>query len=180
MNPAYSIIARKYAMAFMQTVGGSFGEQDLRKTIAIKKFLRKNRSILFFLNMPLFDKKLIDATLDTLLHGLSTRKMLERLMVIIIKQRRAAMLPDVLHHIADLYSIKSGTMHFTIKSSHELSQESLQAAGQFLEEKTGDRIMYDHHVDQNLIAGIRMMSSNLLWEYSVQQQVKRLMRTVTD
>lgn len=179
MNPEYAHLARKYAQAFIDVAGNQFGIDDFKNSISLKKFLRKNRTILFFLNLSL-GAQIRDQAIDHLFKEFSSKELFKKLILLLIRQRRVLLLPDILHHIEDLYQEKSNSMAFTITSSDELPVSDQKTIVSFLEKKTKKNILFEHTVDKDLIAGIRLKSNTLSWEYSVDDHLKKIKQSLLD
>jgi len=65
-------------------------------------------------------------------------------------------------------------MIFNITSSHHLDISDLEIIEKFLAFKTGKKIISHHNLNKKLIAGIRLESNTLLWEYSIYKQCETL------
>ena len=63
-------------------------------------------------------------------------------------------------------------MEFSVLSAHDLDKKELTTIQHFLEEKTKKTIIYNHKINKDLIAGIRLLSNTLLWEHSIAQQLR--------
>jgi F-type H+-transporting ATPase subunit delta len=179
MNPEYAHLARKYAQAFIDVAGNQFGVDDLKNAISLKNFLRKNRTILFFLNLSL-GSQVRDQAIDHLFKGFNSKEIFKKLILLLIRQRRVFLLPDIVHHIEDLYQESTNSMSFKVASSDELSESDQKTIVSFLEKKTKKNILVEHTVDKHLIAGIRLKSSTLSWEYSVDDHLKKIKQALVD
>jgi F-type H+-transporting ATPase subunit delta len=171
MNPNYSIVARKYAAAFLSAAGDAFTEADFFTLQQCNEFIQVNRPVIFYLNLPLIKKPVIGRVLDQLFGSCATLPLLKKLVVLLMQHHRAFLLPEVLHQISDLYKRGKKVTQFTITSSHALDDAAQQVAVQFLERETHMRVLYDYKVDPSLIAGIRLQSDTVLWEHSVKKQL---------
>lgn len=174
MNPENSILARKYAIAFMEVVDGQFDDTEFTRVEELKNFLRVNKTILFFLNLSLINRKDVVAALDLLYKNFKTHEICKRLTLLLVKQRRALILPDILHHIGDVYKIRTNSVFFDVTTSQAVDKEGLRAMISFIERKTSKRVLYEHAVDKNLIAGVKLQSDTLAWEYSVKRRLEEL------
>ena len=61
-----------------------------------------------------------------------------------------------------------------ISSSHDITQQDLDAIERFLVNQTGLSIIYTYAIDKKLIAGIRLQSNTLLWECSINKQLTQI------
>jgi F0F1-type ATP synthase delta subunit len=64
MNSEYSVVARKYAAAFINVAGDTIDRQEFDRINVLKRFLMQNRQIMFFLNLPIMSKDTINEVLD--------------------------------------------------------------------------------------------------------------------
>jgi|SRR5579859_346436 len=174
MNPEYAVLARKYAVAFFNVTDSAFDEHDFRQAELIKQFLRQHRQILFFLNLSLIHFDVKEKVINYICEGFHTSDVLKKLIALLIKQRRAYLMPDVLHHIGDLYMKITNTMVFTISSSPQLNAHDIKEIILFLEHETHKHIVYEYKQDPKLIAGLRLKSDTLLWEYSIQDRLDKI------
>src|SRR5579885_1269898 len=114
MNPDNSILARKYAIAFMDVVGSRFTDEEFMRVEKLKIFLRSNKTILFFLNLPLIKHADVTKVLNILFKNFVTEDVCKRLTLLLVKQRRALLLPDILHHIEDVYTVTTHSVFFNV------------------------------------------------------------------
>ncbi len=99
----------------------------------------------------------------------------DRLIHLLIQDRRVVLLADILHKLSALYRDRHGIGHVLITSSHILNNEQLSGIKRFLARKTGLDIIYTHRVDRKLIAGIRLQGDSFVWEYSVRKSLNNLL-----
>lgn len=164
-------IVRKYAVAFVNIFLDVLTQNDHDNMLEAEQFLRSQQRILFFLQLPALDKKVkehgLEILADRFLLPISVRKLLFLLLV----HDRAFLIPDVLWYVTELYKERNDMLSITIRSSHELSSEDLLAIERFLVHLTGKVIIYTCAIDKKLIAGIRLQSTTVLWEYSVHKHL---------
>jgi len=56
----------------------------------------------------------------------------------------------------------------------KIDNQNLETIKKFLAHKTEKKIISDYKIDKSIVAGIRLQSSTLLWEYSVYKQCETL------
>lgn len=179
MNPDYALVARKYAQAFMAVAGDTFNEHEFRCSRELKRFLRKNRALLFHFGVPLVTKDIVEQALDLLYRDFKTcAALFKQLTRLLIKHHRIVILPDVLHHLGDLYKEQSNSMFFYVISSHDLDQHQIRACEEYVAGATGKKIVSEYFVDKELIAGIRLQSDTFLWEHSVRKQLQAVQQSL--
>ncbi len=178
MNLENAVLARKYAQVFLDKAGSSFTIDDYKQLSSVKNFLTNNRRILFLLNISTLEKA-VPQVAAYISQQFNAKQTMQKLIALLVKQRRALLLPDILHHIADLYEEFNNILYFTIKSSHPLNDNELDTVVQFLTNKSNKRIVYEYQQDSRLIAGISLTSSTRGWEYTVEGALEKLKQVLT-
>ncbi len=174
MNDYAVIVAKKYAQAFLNIAGDSFGVDDFKKVCALATFLKQHRAHLFFLRSPAGEERTINAFLERLLAPFGPQTPITKLVMVLARHRRLFLLSLVVQRLCQLYAQQHHITHFYMESSHELSDKERAELAAFLVRSTHDMIVYDYARDPRLIAGIRLRSDILLWEYSVNAQLKQI------
>lgn len=170
MNAEF-IVAKKYATAYLAVAGTSFNDEELARIERLQKFLVDAREVLFFFNLSLIEPDVTHKVIHELCTGFTTEKLLERLLQLICKERRALLVPTILKYVAELYREQHKSMVFMVTSSQPLMNEDKKGIEKFLKSSTGKKIDAVYAVDSTLIAGIRAQSTTLLWEQSVKKQL---------
>ncbi len=171
MNIALQLLAEKYARAFFNIFGNKITRDDFYNLLILQKFLRDNKRALFFLELPSITdsikvKKMID--ISDMVH-LGAR--FNPLIKLLVQDGRAGLWRDVVTQLIDVYKQRHNILFFSITSSHALDEGELELLKAFLVSKTGSDIIYDYNVDKSLIAGIRLQSETMIWEYSIRKQL---------
>jgi F-type H+-transporting ATPase subunit delta len=176
MIPETMKIAKKYAQAFWDLAYASYDEHDFKKTLLLHEFLKSHRDVLFFFSVPLVPGEVIDKGCDYLFKDFATASLLHRLMRLLIEHKRSFLLPGVLLYIAEQYKHDCGMISFSIISSHAIDKEAEQKIVRFIKRHVNKHIIYALSIDPELIAGLRLQSNSLLWEYSLRKQLRALKR----
>ena len=178
MNVADQFLARRYAQALLRVCGNQFSPETIAVITHANAFLRKNEQVRYFLSLPDFPvrekSKLIQRLLDTLQLPICFKNVV----VLLADHKRLRLLVSVLDSIVRLYQDQQGIMSMKISSSTQLQEKQLDMLRRFLEEKTGKSIQDTFNVDKSLIAGIRLQSDSLLWEYSVRKKLRAIRLSV--
>ncbi|MGB8366998.1 MAG: F0F1 ATP synthase subunit delta, partial [Candidatus Babeliales bacterium] len=95
----------------------------------------------------------------------------QKLLELLLNDNRAFLICDVLYYVCLLYRQYKNITKFAMISSHLLSEEDKKIIKHFLMQMTEQDIMYTTKIDKKLIAGIRLQSDTLLWEYSIRQRL---------
>ena len=172
------ITSRKYAQAFLNLFIDSITPEIYSQLVALQEYLRRHRNALIVFSLPHIPIEPKLKLLDELGIPLTPYAPLKKLFEILIKHDRAQLAPEVLNLICEYYRKRKNIISFEIQSSHELNEESVATIKKFLAHSTGKTIMGVQHVNTDLIAGLRMKSDTLLWEYSIRKQMNELAQTV--
>ncbi|MBN1549140.1 ATP synthase F1 subunit delta [Candidatus Babeliales bacterium] len=180
MDIGDTILAKRYACAFVNVAGDALGKDDIQVLAGISAMLNKQRGILFFLTLPLMNAQVVERALCALFDHCSVGELLKKITLLLIQHKRVILLPDVLRYIELLCKDKACCKTFTITSSDELSDQQLRDIVVYLERETAHKVLYTHSVDKGLIAGLRLQSDTLLWEYSVKKNIETIRRSMID
>jgi F-type H+-transporting ATPase subunit delta len=169
------VIARRYAHAFLNVFIESLSNNDLTNIEQAIDFFTKHKQLIALLKVPHIDtQQKSDALEYILLKIYHLPESFKKLVSLLVSQKRAYYILEVLIQLNEYYQIYKNIEYFQIKSSHQLEQKELELLEQFLKEQTEAIIIYKYEIDPDLIAGIRMQSNTLLWEYSIQKQLNAL------
>jgi len=173
MNVARTL-ARRYAKAFVLTFKDEITPDVFACIQEVVAELKEHRTALFFLSLP----SMRDAQKLKAMHQLCTKLTVSsacnRLMALLVRDKRAFLLLDVFSYVIEFYQEVHNIQTFTISSAQELTQEQLTAMQQFLAHTTGNDIIYKHTVTPALIAGIRAQSTTHVWEISVAKRLRSM------
>lgn len=172
MNRKIFRLANKYGKAFFNLYGTELTDQNFWNIKDAIDFLNKNRTVLSYLECtkPGDEQKLI----TVFLQHFKLHKDFSRLLILLKKQKRILLLPDILHCILIFYLEQGGKMYFDLQSYPKLSSVQEKPLVDFLSNVTGQQILYRCAENHRLIAGLRMQSDQLLWEDSVRGRLKMI------
>jgi ATP synthase F1 delta subunit len=171
------IIAKRYAQAFLNVF--SIVESDLEKIRQVIHFLDTHKQVFSLLKVPLLDSAIKKrALIDCLIERFKLPDSFKALIGLLVHQKRSYLIAHVLHCIDTLFQEGKGIETFTLASPDRLQENQIKALQQFLATQTHHTIMCAPVQDASLIAGIRMQSSEHLWEYSVKKQLAAIKKHV--
>lgn len=169
------MLTRKYAQAFLAVAGDDLTIELVRSLPAIAEALKAVKPAIQLLLATTKEREQA-AVFEQIFAHVHLPASFNRLIFLLSEDKRLTLLPNVIQKIADLYRERAGIMVWSIKSSHELTQKMRTALQEFLARATGCVIMGEYALDADLIAGIRMRSDTLLWEYSIDKQLRTIHR----
>lgn len=172
------LTARKYAQAFLNLFIDSVTPEIYSNLIVLRAFLRSHRNAIIYFSLPHIATEAKIQLLDTLGEKLKPSEPVKKLFETLIRHNRAQILPEVLNKICEYYRARKNIVLFDIESSHVLDKQSVATLEKFLACNTGKNIVSTQHINQDLIAGLRLQSDTMLWEYSIRKQVHELTKIV--
>lgn len=171
MNPVVKKLAKKYALAFYDLYKKKITSSLVTRCQALASLLQEKKQLLSLLTLPVVSDDVQKTLLQALIKKAALPSFFSGLIDLLIEQKRIALLPAIFDELVQVYYDDNHIMLFAISSSHTLSQSQLKVLKQFLAVRTGDDIIYTYSVDPKLIAGVRMQSNTLLWEYSIKKSL---------
>jgi len=169
-----NIIAQKYAKAFLNLYEDQVSIQDLNGIRKLEFFFQNHKKVIYFLSIPNILPETKEKLLGELFKEFNLDVLLKPLIHLLSGSKRLFLIDDILKHIKLLYKEQKNIMAFNISSSHEISNQDLEIIKNFLAYKTRKTILSRYNIDKNLVAGIRLQSNTLLWEYSILKQCETL------
>lgn len=178
-NEAQAQLAKKYAQAFINSYSSQITADDHKKIPQLQDFFRSHKKSLGFLWIPhITDKEKITLLTNALVGKFGLSSIFEHLIKLLVMHKRGILLVQTLAHIDVLYKKKHNILAFAITSSHHLPETAQQSIVKFLAQQTGCAIMYTYTVDTRLIAGLRLQSDALLWEFSIAKQLQSISQSL--
>lgn len=174
MTKGQTILAKKYADAFLNVFIDKLSYEDMSKISAASDFLVAHHALLSFLTWPVIKTEVKVRSLHELLQKFSLDHPFDKLVALLASSKRLHLINAVLKQIYAIYMKRKNMVHVSITSSHQLHESDLATIKQFLVNIAGTSIIYDYTVDKKLIAGIRLQSDVFLWEYSIRKQLAQM------
>ncbi len=166
--------AKKYACAFMTVFPKILTLNDINKIKIAQTFLQTHKRTLFFLQLPQFDHNRKQSMISDLVGYFSLPVIFTKLLELLIKHNRSFYIPDVFFFIIEIYKEQTHSIDFSLQSSHALDHEQIESIKQFLGQRIGKNIIATPIINKSLIAGLRLQSNTIMWEYSVRKQINAL------
>ncbi len=170
------IIAKKYALAFLNLYGDEYAPDSLEKFAALEEFIKDNQHLYVSLripNIPPSTKKLV---LDKIAESFSLGGAMKTLMHRLLDDGRIEILDKVLRHIGWTYKRKYNIERFDVATSHTITKNQKDKIIAFIKSRSDATLHTRFVIDPSLIVGVRIESNTFLWERSV----KYRLRTVGD
>lgn len=174
MNINKSVLAKKYAQAFLNTYPHAITSVEYESLIKAVDHLEKQKAFFLILSVPTltFDQRL--SALHQQLKPFHLPNEIDRLLKLLLTQHRIALLPDILKQIIIVYEQWHTIMEFRISCSRSLTHNQESTLQRFISQKTGYHVKSKTIIDPTLIAGLRLQSNTLMWEYSITKQLRTI------
>lgn len=173
-TPINRNISQKYAKAFMATFPKTITLPLIGKMNIAQKFLQTHKQVLLFLQLPQLNQERKKSMVADLISYFALPEQLSAIILLLIKHNRSFYIPDVLFCISQLYKKQTNSVIFSLKSAYPLSEQHIQTIKLFLEKLMHKNVITEPSLDTSLIAGVRLQSSEYLWEYSIRKQLQTL------
>lgn len=174
MNNTETLLAKKYATAFLNIYLSKISLDDYHAIKSAADYFAHHYCFFFLLNTPTIPTTTKRTTLIKLFDELRLPSALQPLIELILKHHRLFLIPALFKQLTMVYENRKKIIPFTFFSSHVLTKKELETLSTFLEKKINRTVMYKQVYNKKLIAGVRMQSDIFLWEYSIAKQLKAL------
>ncbi len=168
-------LAYKYAFAYLNQYREHINPSmlDTIKNVATK--LHKKKSLLSFTSILEGDKEALGSLLCSYVanEGLDQPPW-KSLILLLVDHKRVPMLPVILQAIILLYQKEEGLTPCTVSSSVSLNDSQKQKIETFIRKKIAKKGTITYDISKKLIAGLRVMTREVLWEHSVNKKLQRL------
>lgn len=177
MNVARQLLAKRYATAFLNVFFKELSAEAIEHLQALATFMKNHSEGLFYVKLSCIKQSIKQEVLFKLFEKFDLAdEPYRRLLALLAHDRRLFLLPLIIEHILILYKERAGILDATIASSHPLEHAYQQKLEQLIKETLHKTIHYHYTISPALIAGVRLTTNSLLWEYSVRQQLLALKR----
>jgi F-type H+-transporting ATPase subunit delta len=166
-------LSLKYASAFFDLYGEKITEKDFWHIKKLISFLSKSNRILTYFMIYGIDRSQLNHIFIKHFNLISE---FELLLNLLHKHQRIELLGEVLQKILDKYLKKNRVLFFNLSSYPSLSPKQIDQAINYLHKNTGQEIWHESDTDQSLIAGLKMQSSGLLYDNTIQSRLKKIHR----
>ena len=174
MNEKASVLVYKYARAFFNCFSDQISFEAIDSLSSVLRYFKKNGRILQWLEFPDPTKYIQQQFLNHIFSDLKLPLIFKKLFFLLKKHQRLSLLPHVFSVIIDEYRKRNELVLAHVESSIELDDEYKQYIKKFLERKLNKTVPCSFAVNTALIAGIRIQGKEFLWEYSVNDQLRRI------
>lgn len=174
-----SLISKRYALAFLNIF--SLSREQIDRIKQAISFLDQHDEVFLMLKIPLLAAaKKEEALHDYLINKYALPESFSVLIRVLSAEKRLFIINEVMRWIVQLYQENKEIELFEIASADSLAPEDVRVIEKFLADSTGHSIITQQKIDRDLIAGIRLKSTQHLWEYSIRKQLAAVQRSLKE
>lgn len=170
-NHTQTIIAKRYAIAFLNIYGYNTVLAQIEAYYALNQYLENHSRIIFFLCLPGLDKEIQERGLRSLSERFGLHNTINNLIKIVCAAGRGCYIKKIIHEIIVETEKRANQEKFILTTSHVLSDDKKADITAFLTHQTGHKIILETIIDKSLIAGIRIKSNTHFWEHSIAKKI---------
>lgn len=169
-----TILARKYAQAYLNLFHNQLSEHDYQKLQMMNEYIEAHRQSVFFLSLKSIPASAKEKIIYELIENYELPFSLKKLFTLLIEQGRAELFGNTIQQLCELYRKMHHIMLFDIQSSYPLDAQEISAINDYLSEQTGWNVVSKAEINKDLVAGLRLQSDSYVWEYSIRKQLNEL------
>ena len=167
-------LAIKYAQAYLGIWDSVLDFALIEKINEAAYFLYKNRRVLFLLQVPLIPRKIKEEALQDFCIRFELPDSIHKLIVLLLDHKRGDLIAAVFKAIVVQYKKRHAITTFFVSSTLPLTESQCVTIEQFMNQKIVGTKLFHYTIDSTLIAGIRIQSDTLLWEYSIAKRLRTI------
>lgn len=173
-----SKISKKYARAFLRAYPEEYSVNFLQALKHFSSLIEKNTMLQATLSLPSLSAEEKQDLIKLVVKESSLPQSIENLLLTLSQHHRIELLAPVLKKIIFLAKQQRKEKHFTITSSHPLSQTEQTAVKSFILKSIKGPLETDFVCDKALISGIQIKSDTLFWERSIAKHLNDVKRAI--
>lgn len=165
-------IANNYAKAFLNLYLNKLDSNQLLSLKDFFVFVKENESRFIELSFVDLERRLHIS--KKVVQKANLISDFEKLINLLYEHSRIFLLKDVIRFILLDYQKITSNYYFEISASKKLSTQNLEILKKYLDQSLKSDIIFEFKVDEDLIAGVRAISSYYLWENSVAGNLRKI------
>jgi F0F1-type ATP synthase delta subunit len=168
--------SRKYAAAFLNVHEGTLTPSDIDAILQAAQFLADHRRAVFLLKVPIIPEQVKREGLQDFCDRFGVPRIVMDLLTLLMDHKRAHLLGAVLKDIVKEYNRRHDKVTIMVTSANPLDSVQKKQLEDFAERIFPGIKTYEYELDNTLIAGVRLQSDTLLWEYSIDNYLRNCAR----
>jgi len=174
MRQSQSLIAKKFAKAYLLEFGDQLSVKDIDNIKLAILFFRKNHNFISLVSVVVTTYKKNQILINEIISHFSLHETLKKLVTVLVRHKSLVYFSQVLQDVCCMYQSKKGILEVDIYSATELTNDEKIKLEIFFANLSGKEIIGRVIIDESLIAGVRMQSELFMWEYSIAARLRKL------
>lgn len=168
-------IGRRYARAFFTLAESSKSLDKVEKEIlAIEKLVLESPDFGKFISSPALSSKTRIAAIEQINKKAGFSKITGQFLMLLAKNRRMALLPEVIAAFKEELSNHRGEVKAEVISARALSDKAVASISGKIGEVTGGKAVIERRVDPALIGGVVVKFRSRMYDFSVKSRLDKL------
>lgn len=173
-----SIIAKKYALAFLYSYPDNIDNQKIKSLIIFNNFLKKNKLLHIYLSIPTISYFIKQKTLNRIAQEFNFDRPIKKLLFVLLDHSRIEILDKVITQLIFCYRKLKNIQEFQVATSHEIEDKDKEKILIFLNKISPNKFIANFYINSKIICGFRVQSYNFLWERSIAKQLRDIKRSI--
>lgn len=174
MRYSQSLIAKKYAKAYMAEFGSQLQLSDINAMKSVIRFFKRHHNFMSLVNLLVESERAENVVLDELFDQFLLPTNLKKLIDLLIVHKRLTLFSEVLSDVCCLFFQYNNILEVTIATAIPLENNEREKFENIFKKLSGKTIVSSVVHDPSLIAGVRIQSDLFLWEYSIAARLRKL------
>lgn len=171
-------IARRYARALFESVGGDF-ERVGEELAAVADALTGSDEALALFTDPRFDRSTRTKAIEQIIEAAKVHPLLGNLLRLLNDRERIAELPQITRVYRDMADAQGGRLRATLTSAAPLPAEMIDRMAAALAQATDKKVILDTREDPALLGGVVAQVGNVVYDGSLRTQLESLRRELS-
>jgi F-type H+-transporting ATPase subunit delta len=168
-------VAQRYARALADVVMEHGSAEAVKAELsAFAQAVDESADLRNFLANPAVARAQKQAVIEKLMARLSGSKTLRNFLLVLVDNRRAALLREISEAFEAELRARLGVTKAEVTSARDLSGEERTELVQTLEQLTGKRVEASYSLNPELIAGAQVRIGSTVYDGSVREQLDRM------
>lgn len=174
-------LTRRYTRGLVHSIRD---EQELADIgLQLQDFLKKlgeNKDLNFALTSSIVPAARKTAVAESVLERMESSPKTARFIQLLVKNRRLAILEEVLEDLPEMWNEEKGILSFEVSSAVPLSESQRQKLKEKLERLERKPVHLNYKIDPALIGGLSLRQGNIIYDASLMGALSKLKEKISE
>lgn len=177
-NAELSLLAARYATAALNVWQKPLSISVCKTLEQLILFFKENKSLLFFLQLPLFSYEQKKEVLIQVRTRYELPECFDQINMLLLTHQRTVILLLVYAQLIEQSQKRMGIAPCAVTTAQELSVLQQETCTLFVQKMCTKKPLITWYVDPTLIAGMRIKTAEELWEHSLDARLRVIANTI--